>query len=162
MSRNYSCLQMKSCHSFPIPISKQNLFPNSQRGPEFPAKVVSPRLALTDTEVDASGTVLIVIWDHLHHRMSSVICNWNSLVQNIRNLGKRRNYFKFSGIICCLFSLPHANFKHGNSSCRALYSSTAAHTVPSVVAHKFLWRLALQLVKELKLKLLAWNSGHGF
>ena len=152
---------MKSCHSFPIPISNQKLFPTSQCGPEFPAKVVSPHLALTNTEGEASGTVLIVIWDHSYCRMSSVICNWNSLVQNIINLGKCRNYLHFSGIISLLCSLPRANFKHCNSSCRALCSSTAAHTVTSAVAHKFLWRLVLQLVKELKLKMLAWNSRCG-
>lgn len=56
-------------------MSNQKLLLNSQHGPEFPAKVVSPHLALTNTEGEVSGTVLIVMWDHLHGRMSSVTCN---------------------------------------------------------------------------------------
>lgn len=93
---------MKSCHGFPILISNQKLFPDSQHGPEFSAKVVSPHLTLTNTKGEVSGTVLIVMWDHLHGRMSSVICNCKSLVQNIINLGKCRNYFHLSGMISLL------------------------------------------------------------
>lgn len=110
MSWNCSRLQMKSCHSFPIPISNQKLVPNSQHGPEFPAKVVSLHFALTDTEGEAVGQSV----DHHTGSLASIIWNWNSLVQSIINLGKHRNYFYFSGLSPLLCSLPLLNFKHSN------------------------------------------------
>lgn len=132
-----SHLQMKSCHKFCNPNKQSEVISQWPMWSWLSTRSCKPTLG--SHQYWSWGE-----WDRVDYDMGSfalqnVSCHLQlkQLIQNIINLGKCRNYFHFSGIISFFCLLPCPNFKHSNSNWWASCSSTAVHTLPFVITHKY-------------------------